>query len=324
MGVTSSRATIAVVGAGMAGASCARALADAGHDVRLLDEGHAVGGRMAQLRTEAGIFDHGAQYLSVRDPRFAARTETWRAADILAPWPGVLSGEGSPVEIGIPAMSAPVGALLGDLPVATGAAVTKLARGEAGWKLELQDGTSHGPFGALVLAVPAPQAAALLGTVDLPQAAPLLVRLGGVTIEPCWTALAAFPAGLDLDRSAWRLAAGPLAWAACNASKPGRGGGECWTLHAGPAWSRERLERAPEEVAPLLLESFAGRLGRDLPEPTFLAAHRWRHALVTRPLGAPCLWEPATRLGLCGDWCLGPRVEAAFLSGLALAETIGG
>ncbi|MGF2507850.1 NAD(P)/FAD-dependent oxidoreductase, partial [Ralstonia pseudosolanacearum] len=38
--------------------------------------------------------------------------------------------------------------------------------------------------------------------------------------------------------------------------------------------------------------------------------------------GTPCLWDAASRLGACGDWCEGPRVEAAFLSGVALAAKI--
>ena len=93
-------------------------------------------------------------------------------------------------------------------------------------------------------------------------------------------------------------------------------------MHAGPDWSREHLERRSEETAPLLLAAFAAAIGIDLPAPSHLSAHRWRYALVERPLGESCIWDPALRLGLCGDWCLGPRVEAAYLSGRALAAAL--
>ena len=82
------------------------------------------------------------------------------------------------------------------------------------------------------------------------------------------------------------------------------------------------LERRPEEITPALLAAFAAFVPRALPPPTYQAAHRWRYALVERPLGEPCVWDPALRLGLCGDWCLGPRVEAAYLSGTALAAAL--
>ncbi len=53
-----------------------------------------------------------------------------------------------------------------------------------------------------------------------------------------------------------------------------------------------------------------------------LQAHRWRHALVEQPLGLPCLVDEEISAGACGDWCIAPRVEAAFESGRALAHSL--
>ena len=44
--------------------------------------------------------------------------------------------------------------------------------------------------------------------------------------------------------------------------------------------------------------------------------------MVETALGHPCLYDPAQRLGAAGDWCLGPRIEASFDSGRALADRI--
>jgi predicted NAD/FAD-dependent oxidoreductase len=54
----------------------------------------------------------------------------------------------------------------------------------------------------------------------------------------------------------------------------------------------------------------------------YLQAHRWRHALVEQPLGLPCLVDEEIAAGACGDWCIAPRVEAAFESGRALAHSL--
>jgi predicted NAD/FAD-dependent oxidoreductase len=43
---------------------------------------------------------------------------------------------------------------------------------------------------------------------------------------------------------------------------------------------------------------------------------------VEQAAGAPFLWDAQARIGACGDWCLGPRVEAAFDSGEALAAAV--
>ena len=113
-----------------------------------------------------------------------------------------------------------------------------------------------------------------------------------------------------------------LGWAARNTSKPGRPPGEAWVLHARPEWSEAQLENEPGEVESLLLEAFGDALARPLPPPRFITAHRWRFALPDPPLGRPCLYDPEVGLGAAGDWCGGPRVEGAFLSGLALARQL--
>jgi predicted NAD/FAD-dependent oxidoreductase len=75
-------------------------------------------------------------------------------------------------------------------------------------------------------------------------------------------------------------------------------------------------------VTPLLLTAFAEALDRSLPDPVFTDAHRWRYALPDPPLDAPCLFDSGARLGAGGDWCGGPKIEGAFLSGGALAERV--
>ena len=313
-------ATIAVVGAGMAGAACARALIDAGHAVVVFDKGRDTGGRLAQRRAEGAVFDHGAQYMGAHDPAFVAAVDGWREAGLVAAWPGVTGGRGQPVWIGVPAMSAPVRHLLRGSDVRTGCEITALARGAAGWTLAEATGAGHGPYARLVLAIPAPQAAALLRTTGDAADAPALARLDGVRIAPCWSVLAAFHGRIEGVGDSLRRSDGALAWCARNSSKPGRGAVESWTLNATPSWSRQHLERQPAEVVAPLLDAFARLSGRALPLPRHLEAHRWRYAMVEEPLGLAVLHGPD--VALCGDWCLGPRVEAAWLSGRAAAATL--
>ena len=50
--------------------------------------------------------------------------------------------------------------------------------------------------------------------------------------------------------------------------------------------------------------------------------HRWRYAQTQTPLGQSFMWAPEMGVGVCGDWCLGHRVEDAFVSGLELALAV--
>ena len=115
---------------------------------------------------------------------------------------------------------------------------------------------------------------------------------------------------------------GPLASAVRNSAKPGRTGPEAWVLQASADWSRSHLEDEPATVEAAVLAAFADTIGADMPAVVTTSAHRWRYALVEETCGAPCLYDPGRRLGYAGDGCLGPRIEAAHDSGLALADRL--
>ena len=97
---------------------------------------------------------------------------------------------------------------------------------------------------------------------------------------------------------------------------------DCWVLHANPDWSTAHLEDLQDEVAAQLLASFWEVLGVPPQQHALASAHRWRFALPSEPLEQRCLFDEDLRLGACGDWCGGPRIEGAYLSGIALAEAV--
>jgi predicted NAD/FAD-dependent oxidoreductase len=173
----------------------------------------------------------------------------------------------------------------------------------------------------VVLAIPAPQASALLGE-EHGAAFPALAQ---ARYDPCWALMVAHanksPACADVIRNEAQDAV--LRWIACDTSKPGRTARDtCWVAHASTGWSTTHLERDPDQVLPPLLDAFGAATGLDPAEARYTAAHRWRYARVAVTAGRPFLWDNTLKLGLCGDWCQGARVEAAFDSGAELAEAM--
>ena len=57
---------------------------------------------------------------------------------------------------------------------------------------------------------------------------------------------------------------------------------------------------------------------------SYSIAHRWRYALPAEPLAERCLFDAELQVAACGDWCAGPRVEGAFLSGASAAGRVMG
>ncbi len=310
---------VAVIGAGVAGSVCARGLAERGVRVTVFDKGRSIGGRLAQHRRDGAVFDHGAQFIRPRDPVLKKLLEAGIVAGSVARWRSAEIDD-RPVYVGRPSMATPLKQLLVEVPVKTDCRIDRLARTGEGWWLDAADAARHGPFDDIVVAIPAPQGAELLSTgVAVPP--DFLAALRRVTMAPCWALLLAFDPPLDLDGfDARQLAGGPIAWIARNTTKPGREGRDAWTAHAAPGWSTAHLEATPAEVTTSLFEAFLEVTGIGRVEPCYSAAHRWRYALVVDPVGEPALYDRSSAIGLCGDWCLDGRFEAAFLSGRALVE----
>ena len=340
---------IAVVGAGMAGITCARTLVQAGHRVTVFEKSQAPGGRMATRNTEFGGFDHGAQYFTVRDTRFEKALAT--SPGLVRPWSAntvrILDEAGRVVAASLPPKEAHwvatpgMNALLKHWaqPLAASASLaleTQVSRIETDglhperWQLQTEgpgaDSRVYSGFDAVVLAVPAPQAHALL--LSSQHGKPLMQVLAGVSIAPCWTLMLAFPQAMQPTLQHlgphWNAARSThhrIAWLARESSKPGRGAIERWTVQASPEWSERHLEDDAERVKAKLLKAFTEVTGIRA-QPSHADVHRWRYAQTTQALGKSHVWDARSRIGVCGDWCLGHRVEEAFVSGLEMALAI--
>lgn len=187
--------------------------------------------------------------------------------------------------------------LAADLDVVSETMVTAVRRDGDGWLLEGSHRRALGRWDRVLVAVPAPKAAALLASVpDLAR------QCATARYAPCWAVLVEFEEPPALPWDAARPAAGPLVWVAHDGSKPGRAG-RGWVLHATPEWSFEHLEDDPGRVVASLLASLAPVAAGRLPEVHKVTAHRWRSARVINALGTDCLWDGATGLGAAGDWC---------------------
>lgn len=205
---------------------------------------------------------------------------------------------------------------------------------------------SIGGFDSVLLAIPSVQAQALLhdsaqellskkerstqilcrGLTDFSE------KVSAVTVSPCWSLMLAFPNALPLKPTEPVRPLGPqwsaarsthhrIAWLARESSKPGRVGIERWTVQASAAWSTEHLEDDGVRVKAKMLKAFS-EITHIRAEPTYAQVHRWRYAKTDNPLGQTHLWNPTLGIGVCGDWCLGHRVEDAFVSGLELALSV--
>ena len=301
---------IVIIGSGMAGLACARRLAEAGHAPVVLDKGRGIGGRVATRRVGDMQFDHGAQYVNAHGSGFAAVLHS--LGDSVAGWQ---DGTGRTHSVGVPGMSAIPKALGAGLDIRQNAQVARVVQDDDSWALHLDTDTMRAA--RVVVTVPAPQVAGLLGAEH-----PLVAALAPVRLAPCLTLMAAVTAPAPFI--ARQDADDPLAWIAQDSAKPSRpqSAATLWVAQSGEAFSRAYLEESPTQIAARMLPLLCDRLGVTADRVTHASAHRWRYARVTQALGQPFLRSPDATLYLGGDWCIGPRIEAAWTSGTAIADDI--
>jgi renalase len=317
---------VAVVGAGVSGATATRILNQHGVPVDCYEKSRGSGGRAATRRvtTEHDLsfhFDHGAQYFTVRDPNFRQFVEEKRERGRIHEWnpelgvaeDGSVCGKKADTDryVATPGMSSLAGMLMGDTDPETGCRIDELTRVDEGIQLRTDEGIT-GPYDAVVLTAPPEQSANMVK----PISERLAEHCRRVEIRPVWTVLLGFESTIPVQYDAVFVNDGALDWVARNSSKPGRPDTESWVLHSTSGWAEGHLEIEQRRVIEILSREFADWFdGGNGLEPIYSSAHRWRYARAANPEDAGLLHDEDRTVFVAGDWLWGNRVEGAFMSG---------
>jgi predicted NAD/FAD-dependent oxidoreductase len=330
-----------VVGAGIAGLACARALNEAGRPPIVLERSRGLGGRCATRRVAGQAVDHGVAFLHGSDGAFV---DTIRAAGGPTPldgWPVKIEGSGPPC---LPKAFEPFERRLAyadgvtvfpkhlahGLDVRLETPVASLSAASAGIHVHALDGASW-LASSVVLAVPPPTALRLLRSLrcENPEAAAVGAVLGMIGSQSCLTALAGYP--LDVNRPSWDIGypddSAIVQLISHDSSK--RTGARYVVLvaQARPCWSRVQFDEPEGAWTAELIRETARLVGAWAETPSWVQAHRWRFARsdrgseMSRPVS---LRVPGGgRVIITGEsFVPGGGIEAAWLAGIASARRL--
>ena len=331
----------AIIGSGLAGVTLAKELATK-HGVTIFEKSHSIAGRMATRRRSADgyefSFDHGAQYFTIKGDGFQNAMQPYLDQGIVQPWSTkmvTITGDGiiprpssHPIYVASPSMTGLVKAMATGLDIRHKVEIKAITptpdATQSQWMLTDSEDNHHGPFDGVVTAIPAHQAAQLI-----PEAKPALDQvkmLGCFTIMMGFGDDQVFRQDLRLDWpedcDAAYVEDSPLGFVAVNSSKPGRGNKPSVVVQANNAWADTRLDEDPNKIETLLHQEIKSTLGFDAEKAAATSFHRWRYAATQTPLGQPYWRHECGQLAAIGDWCIKGRVEAAYDSAMALAQSI--
>lgn len=317
---------IAIIGAGLSGLTAAHALKDAAN-VTLFDKSRGVGGRMSTRYAGEYEFDHGAQFFTARDARFQGAVEVAILNGDVAPWQGRAlyqkgtersADTGGDRFVGTPRMNSWVKAMAEGLNISLGVRVSKLSKADGQWTLHFENGQAQNGFDHVISAVPSVQAIDLL-----PDSFSGMKQIKATKMDACFALMIGFEGYHDFGWDSLRVNNNVNAWLAVNSDKPGRNKAVTTLMvHSAPEWSNTHAE-ADRGWVQAQMESSASKLcGVDVSNAPHRVLHRWLYSSVSASPQQSALYDPALGLAACGDWCLGGRVEGAYLSGLAAADFI--
>lgn len=362
---------VAVIGAGMAGLTCAARLQHMGYRVGIIEKSRGLGGRLATRRLPDAWADHGVRCLEdqgdytrhlIRELLAHQRIHAW----IRPVWHWQAPQAWAP-ETSHARYVSPVGLTLAAKHLGQGLeilrgqrvveiALTPTSQGQSRdaspprWQLALEPLESESALPrqsltarAIVLAIPAPQAAELLRPLAQQGiATDIWEQVCRVEYHPCMAAIATyaeefslqaaqlpwgglqFPAGHALD---WiSLEQSKLEVAPPNLNEPPFTSPRkpIVVVQSQANYAQQHLETSNlQAIGTDLLERAGAAIAPWLARPQLLQVHRWRYAFVARPLSERYLLSLQPQpLICCGDWCGGDRIEQALQSGEAAAGAL--
>ncbi len=323
-------ADVLVVGAGLAGLTAARRLSESNVRVVILEASDEVGGRLATIPVGDGWADAGAQFFTVREPKFASVAGQWLAEGLVFEWSrgwsdGSLdasSTDSYPRYVARGGFGCLAQHLAKEVDVRHPIRVVSINYTDNEWKL--RDGADEvWSSKGVILTPPVPQTLTLLdsGPIRLPPKERRL--LDAIVYAPCLCGLFEIEGVPSLPRpGAIQRPTASITWMADNQRKGISSDAHVLTVHASPSESRGRYSLPEEVVLKWMLEEIGPWLRREM-RVVNTELVRWPYAIPESLYPARCLagnWPGPIALG--GDAFDGPRVEGAVLSGLAAAEAL--
>ena len=328
---------VIVIGAGMAGLTCAQQLKQAGLDVTIVEKSAGVGGRMATRRLQGTWVDHGAQLISVKSDDFGRFIRKLQEKSIVKEWTRnvyQLSASGlrpPDADTRHPRYCCPMGMtaiakyLASEIPIINNARIVGVSHTASKWQL-VTDRQEILETSAIVSTIPAPQFLPIFEEV-LAAAPSFLQALQSVKFAPSVTIMAGYNASyaIPVEWQAIKCIEDPiLDWISYDSSKhPDKAIQPVFVLQSTAEFAKQSMEELDLEIAGKPLLNQVGRLlAKWLASPEWWQVHRWRYALAEESLGVSCLSTAIPLSLVCaGDWCAGKNIEAAFHSGIAAAES---
>lgn len=343
---------IAIVGAGIAGITCASELQAAGYQgITIFEKSRGVGGRLTTRRMHQTCVDRGTCYISPKGEKFHKLFDRLIANNIVETWTDTthtLTAKGDmladpniyPRYVAPSGMNQIAKYLAQDLDIRFGQRAISIQPEGNLWRLAI-DSTDPTEILArkVILAIPAPQALDLLKPLTPILPIEFINNLTAVEFYPSIavaagytaTQLAQWETTYPQIKSVTCQGDPILAWLGLDSSKRQQSAPPVFVLQSTAEFATTYPEpQSTATASQLMLKRANERFFPWFQDFQWQEPHLWRYAIAKSPrtLFAKTAADSYLSIDLpaplfcIGDWCRGSKVEDAFLAGMTLAAAI--
>lgn len=318
---------VAIIGAGIAGATLANRLLRAGYHVTLFEKSRGTGGRQSSCRIGKDSVDIGAPWYEPKTVQFRqwlnSRSDViqWKPQyhDFSEPLQPPSISKSKSVYLSTPRQSSLTQNMIRGAMLCTSAKIIRLRRAPQGIRLIKEDGDTGFLFDAVFVTTPAAQAVPLLSIC------PQFRRVAtSATYTSSWVTVISLA---EKSTIAPDIISGdhPVIYRAVrDSSKPGRNSWshrEVWVLEANSEWSKRYSDSNPSTIGQSLIKTFKALVKQPLTI-SGVKTHQWLYRHHQSATSRNYLWDPESNIGVCSDWLNNTGNEGAWISANALADQL--
>lgn len=331
---------IGIIGSSLSGLIAGKKLAQAGHDVTVIEKNRSLGGRLATLKKDSAIFDYGISSIISSGELFSVFMEELKTQNRIQKWAnGFDFFDGSQLhdinpnrpensyyasEDGLNNIAEYLSRWVDLKTDVRAGGLTYFGANRSKKRAWIINLTNIEVFecDAVIIAAPAPQAYGVLQTAQDETPSRRIIRhIDEIRYEPCYALAATYKEdipewkGIECEHS-------ELKWIGNESSKLKNPQKTALVLRSSEQFVENHYGNSSKKIEELLLESAADIAGDWLLNPEWTTLHFWKYYTAKNPYEDFFMEMEMDEapLALIGDYYKDNTVEAAYLSGYKLAE----
>ena len=307
-----------VIGSGVAGSTIANLLSKK-YSVEIFDKARGPGGRASNRRYIKKLsFDHGLQYISPKSNEFKKFILNLKKKNILKEWLGqhldftFERKEDSIKYIGSQGNNDICKYLIKNIKVNYNSTVSDVKFNSNYWTITLNN-KNQVFFRYLVLTCPFDQTKTLVSKYFKKSISNLKVNM-----SPNITLMVAYNHYSKLPISSIKFNDKIIAWAAHeNTKNRFKTNQSLWTIQCTEVFSKKIIKlfkKDKNKYQSIIIKKFESLLGYQAKKIIFKNIHGWKYSYNKEKTPFESFWNNKDKLGICGDWLIGPKAENSWQS----------